>query len=148
MADMTPRSRKYVRRERIRQGALIKTEDSRGLYKALTQAEGLFSDLLEKIDAEKVEITSPNDVYKISTAFAAILKARVEVERWECERNGLFKEALEKVTKSIQEEMASHPDLLAQLQAVFDEAARKGLLEEAQIGPPYSEKTPPPPSPV
>jgi hypothetical protein len=110
----------------IRKGnQLQKVDDSKGLRKALKQAEKLFVELLEKIDIKKIEVKDANDLYKISNSFAGLVRARTEYERWQAEKRGLLEEAVHELSQLVCAELENRPELAMQIRAIMQETAEK-----------------------
>ena len=65
------------------------------LYAGFTAAKKAIGAILRSVDAEKMKIVTPNDLYKISVSLSALIKAQVDFERWQAERTGFKAEARE-----------------------------------------------------
>jgi hypothetical protein len=113
------------------------------LYAGFTAAKRAITTILKSVDAEKIKITSPNDLYKVSVSLSALIKAQTDYERWNAERYGYRAEAREEVEAMVRNWLATMPELRDQLLEVIENVGlhlEAGADEEC---PPLSGETPP-----
>jgi len=118
----------------LRAGGGAPDKANRKLDRSLAQAQCLLEQALCQIDPNAIVVGSPNDLYKLTVASAALTRSRIELERWQAEKMGFLSEATDMLIAAVRAELASRPELVEEVQNVIDAAARataENLLPEA-----------------
>jgi hypothetical protein len=109
------------------------------LDKSLAAAQTRVEQVLNQVDSSTIKVASANDFYKVVVASAALVRSRVELERWQAEKMGFLSEAAEMLSAEIRMRLASRPDLIEQIRDVIGaatEATRQNLLPTPEDAPP------------
>ena len=100
----------------------VESEELKSLNEAIRSCQNIIVDLMRKVDPDKIKIENTNDIYKLGNALSGLARARVETEKISLEMNGLFHLASENILDEMRVVLASHPEIYAQLEPLFQEA--------------------------
>jgi hypothetical protein len=84
----------------------------------LTEAMELCRLKLASLANMPMEELAPNDLYKIMIALTGASRGLCEIEKWRCERQGMFKDAEKNLKARIKMELGKYPELVAQFHEV------------------------------